>query len=105
MTDTDDVLVDSEGNPADAKAEFELRRKVIGRVVKGVRLCSKEPYGFIGNDGTELGRMGATLILSFEDGGDLIIAVPEPGFIELFLANQIDPHGHPDTWPETKSIN
>lgn len=102
---TDDVLLDAEGNPGDKKAEFELRRKVIGHVVKGIRFCSKEPYGFTGNDGTELRRMGATLILSFEEGGDLIIAVPEPGFIELFLANQIDPHGHPDTWTETKLIN
>ena len=101
MTDTDDVLVDSEGNPADAKAEFELRRKVIGRVVKGVRFCSKEEYRFVDESEVETVKRGATLILAFEDGGDLIVAVPEAGGMEIFLANQ----QAPDDWVGSDRVN
>lgn len=87
MSHHDDVLTDSDGNPADKKAEFELRRKVIGRVVKGIRFCSSEEYGFSGPNVDEIRKTGSTLILSFEDGGDLIVAVPHTGGMELFLAN------------------
>jgi hypothetical protein len=88
MSESDDVLLDHEGNPADKKAEFELRRKVIGRVVKGVRFCSSEEYKFVTDNGAEVSKHGATLIMSFEDGVDLIVAVPETGGVEFFIVSQ-----------------
>jgi hypothetical protein len=78
MDDENNALLDSRGKPADAKAKFELERKVIGRLVKGVRFCSKEEY--------EPGKTGATVMLSFEDGGDMMIAVQEPGSVEIFVS-------------------
>lgn len=105
MSGSEEALLDADGNPADRKAEFELRRKVIGRVVKGVRFCSNEDYKFVDGDGVETVKRGSTLILAFEDGGDLIVAVPETGGIELFLANQSNPYDTPDDWVSSQKVN
>jgi hypothetical protein len=74
----DAALVDRDGKPADKKIGFELERKVLGRAVRGVRFCSNEEY--------EEGKRGMTLVLSFEDGGDFMMAVESPAKVEFFIS-------------------
>lgn len=75
--DNGNVLLDRNGKGADAKAEFELKRKIIGRKVTAVRFCSDEEY--------ESGKSGTTVTLAFEDGGSFMLATHDGG-IEMFVS-------------------
>lgn len=79
MAEDDNILLDSSGKPADKKFAFELERKILGRVVRGFRFHSNEPYG-------DEGKRGITIVMSFEDGGDMMFAVEEPGKLEILVS-------------------